>query len=154
MERAASAKGREHFRASHVNSHLGSDGVGTGRITVVEEELNNGADRLAASGAARHGLCREVRRAARDRARLAVALQRTAVGVLLARANARPLPGREAGYTAAQLEELSTEFVPFGQPPRTDNEGAAEDGQHFMHDEDEDEAQLDQDELGLADFFD
>jgi len=123
-----------HFRISHVPSHQGMRGLNEGTISVVYKFLNDGADTLAVEGALQHAVPTRLREAAVKRIRQAVVLHQTAAKILAARAKARPLPHRCAGYTDAQLAQLH-ETV--DQVARAGRDGGVE-----LHDEEFDFSQI------------
>ena len=111
--RAISAKGFEQFfRAKKVRSHRNIEDVKnniTDDMDIIDHHCNAGADALATAAAAVHAIPRHVRLLALKQVRVARILHLTIARVLEARARARPLPGRCAGYTEAELRALHDE---------------------------------------------
>ncbi len=111
IKRGIEAKGPGTFRVEKVPAHTKTDAIDRGETTVVAHYLNAEVDELAKAGARLHTLPDHVRDAARRRVRRAVELQLMAAKILEARANARPLPHRSAGYTDAQLAALDPKWT-------------------------------------------
>ena len=117
IRRAVASRGppREWFDVMHVPSHLGEKGINSGRISVTHAFLNEGADAAAVAAAAEHAVPVILRAEVRRRIHLAVTMHNMMANILEMRASAVPMPGREAGFTPAQLgmgaHELHEELI-------------------------------------------
>ena len=107
----------EQFQIRWHPGHLAPDdvylGIGDARII----HLNDGADGLAKLGAMQHMPAPATVQKALRRMQLAECIQRMAIGVLSARHNAEPAPGRTGGYTERELLRRATGATGLGSVP-------------------------------------
>lgn len=96
--------GLDNVRVTWVPSHTTVDDVYSGKISPENRLLNFGADAQAAAGAAQRAPPVAVVARAKRQRQVAIRWQKTMVDIVQTRDQARPLPGREAGFSNGELQ--------------------------------------------------
>ena len=118
IARALAAHPRGYLQARWVPSHTEDEDVQAGRITLLEQYYNRGADAGARAGAALHALPPGMRKEVLEQASLAKVFHAMVANILEDRATARPAQGREAGFTPEERARWS----PFPQLDRREHD--------------------------------
>ena len=113
IKRVVDIHGPAYFAIRWIPAHTKQRDVDSGRISIFEQQMNDGADKLAVLGAKRHTLNTNTIKRAVYRTKLAKVLQTTACNVLDCRARTAPLEHRRVGYTDAEIAKL----LPIGSAP-------------------------------------